>query len=361
MTNRLDTKNSYHSKSTSSLDIKATENQESYIFKCFDNSSCKNFDLLKFAEAQLVFLNIKFLRSDLEEFKERINELTLDSNAIFLNPTGSSKISNRLFHNSLLAEKLIHESIGFSKCVTFLENFENQVLDESPRSFNSKHNLSNSNSAICICACKYIKVCAVVYLIYSKSICNKEEPTLADLLYTMLLNHTDPIHGQLIEPSEKDEHFMQEILGFDFNSNKELENLNDSLSLLTFNDSKRLSSASEYSTTSKNQDDIFNPNQTPVWMPDNMHELYFVYKSMENRSNDPYLKVKTEEVHKILKNKNCKIHDHKKRKLSHNHNCTHEFNIKDYERDKHKIRLNKNIDKDPYNAVVENILDSLLQ
>ncbi|KAL6932222.1 hypothetical protein ACO0OL_003699 [Hanseniaspora opuntiae] len=361
MTNHQDINNSYHCNSTSSYNSKAKENQEPYIFKCFDNLPCKDFDLLKFAEAQLIYLNIKFLRSDLEEFKDRINELTSDSNAIFLNPTGSSSISNRLFHNDLMVEKLMHESVGFSECVTFLENFESQVFDDSLRSLNSEQTAEINYSTSCQCVCKYTKVCAVVYLIYSKSICTKEEPTLSDLLYTMSLNYTDPIHSHLIEPTEKEELFMQEILGFGLNSNKELENLNDSLSQLTFKGNKRLSLASEYSISSNNQDDLFNPNQTPVWMPDKIHELYFVYRSMEDKCQDPYIQIKTKEVHKILKNKNCKIYDHKRRKLFHNDHYTHGFNIKDYEKGKYKIRLDEDVNKDPYNAVVENILDSLLQ
>lgn len=365
MTNHQDINTSYHCKETSSFDKNTKENQQLNIFECFNNSSCKDFDLLKFAEAQLTFLNIKFLKNDLNEFKDRINELTSNNNAIFLNPAGSSKISSRLFHSDLMVKKLMHKSIGFSKCVTFLENFKEPVFDDySCKNLNlqqaTKTDNSNTKSTCCQCVCKYIKVCSLVYLIYAKSLCNKEEPTLADLMYIMSLNYTDTIHDQLIEPTEKEEYFMQEILGVDSATNKELESLNKSLSHLSFEGSKRLSSASEHSTISNTSDDLYNPNQVPIWMPDNIHELYFVYKTMENKSQDSYLKVKTREVHKVLKGKNCKINDHKKRKLSNNNNYTYYFNIKDHEGGKNKDQLKEKIEKDPYNAVVVNILESLL-
>lgn len=363
MTNIQDIINSNHCNTKNSYKSKAKQEPQSCIFNCINNLSCKGFNLLEFVETQLTFLNIKFLRDDLKEFKDRINELTSSSSEIFLSPTESSKISTRLFYNNLMVKTLMNASIGFSECVAFLESFENQVFDQCLKTLDSNQTLKSSDSSLCPCVCKYTKVCTVVYLIYLKSICNKEEPTLADLLYTMSLSHPDPLHGQLTEPSEKEEHFMQEILKLDSNSNKELDNLNDDLSQLTFEGSKRLSSAPEHSITSIIQDDFLNSNHIPVWMPDNIHELYFVYRSIEKKSQDPHIKNKTEEIRKILKNKNknCKIYDHKKRKLSHNDNYTHGFNIRDYEKGKYKIRLNENVCKDPYNAVVENILDSLLQ
>ncbi|KAF0266857.1 hypothetical protein FOG48_04042 [Hanseniaspora uvarum] len=373
MTNNPYINTFYHCKKIIPGKTISKDNGELGSFDSTGAQTCQTFDVKTCVKDQLKSLNIDFSKNHLEEFKNKVETLIYDKNTICLKPHSSYCFDRKLFNNEEAIARLSNLSDPFLKCLKFLKQFEKSELmnigknDDTDMQFNqsvekkpSKVEVPINSVSFSQCLCKYLEVSVLVIIISLKSLSNKENPTLYDLMYSMSLNPTDAVKSAaLTKPSIKDESLMLKTLGPEIKSEDILDTLNQSFTQLSVKNTGEVD-LPNCTIKSNVKEESLSQDRVPVWITDNMHELFFVYKSLGLKSQDTNLKLKTETVQNFLESRQPKANEHKRRKLSNHHRSIKVSNRETYKVHKKTRYLQKNICTDPYNAVVESIFDSLL-
>lgn len=339
--------------------------------------SCQSFDLKETIKKHLYNLKIDFKIYDLEEFKDKILEMTCAENNIVLHPSGSFGLGSKLFNSNKALMAFKKKSNTFSKCLAFINLFEksylspqeaeskeidtiNQEIKELIENSKGSDVKSNNIFMTAQCYCKYMEVVSLLLIIALKAIATEETPSLADLMDELSKNHDEIVPNNRIGPSIYDEAFMFELLSRKLQPIEAVDALSNSFNELSVQNSKEEDVANDI-FLQKPEEYILDEEHTPVWMPDNLHELYFLFQVLNLK--DPYPKFESEisDIKKMIENKDLVKLKGKKRKLSLPKKNMHLPKKETHRVHKKTCYLRDNINKDPYNAVVGGIFDSLLR